>query len=109
MRKTTAGLFTSVDGVVQAGRSSIDTSTMTGEAAPVEVEPGSAVAAGTVNGAGSLTLVAERVGVPGDHGVGATGVVAALQQPALAAAEEAALDVDLAERSCERRIENAEV
>ena len=51
-----------VDGTVEAGRSSIDTSTMTGEAAPVEVEPGSAVAAGTVNGAGALTLVAERVG-----------------------------------------------
>ncbi|GAA4752032.1 heavy metal translocating P-type ATPase [Amnibacterium soli] len=51
-----------VDGVVEAGRSSIDTSTMTGEAAPVEVEPGSSVSAGTVNGAGALTLVAERVG-----------------------------------------------
>ena len=51
-----------VDGIVEAGRSSIDTSTMTGETAPVEVEPGAAVAAGTVNGAGALTIVAERVG-----------------------------------------------
>jgi Cu+-exporting ATPase len=56
------GTAVPVDGIVEAGRSSIDTSTMTGEAAPVEVEPGSAVAAGTVNGAGALTLVAERVG-----------------------------------------------
>jgi Cu+-exporting ATPase len=51
-----------VDGIVEAGRSSVDTSTMTGETAPVEVEPGTAVAAGTVNGAGALTIVAERVG-----------------------------------------------
>jgi Cu+-exporting ATPase len=51
-----------VDGVVEAGTSSVDTSTMTGETAPVEVEPGASVAAGTVNGAGALTVVAERVG-----------------------------------------------
>lgn len=51
-----------VDGVVTAGRSSLDTSTMTGETAPVDVEPGAAVTAGTVNGGGSLTVVAERVG-----------------------------------------------
>jgi Cu+-exporting ATPase len=51
-----------VDGIVEAGVSSVDTSTMTGETAPVEVEPGAAVAAGTVNGAGALTIVAERVG-----------------------------------------------
>ncbi|GAA2752140.1 heavy metal translocating P-type ATPase [Amnibacterium kyonggiense] len=56
------GTAVPVDGVVEAGRSSVDTSTMTGETAPVEVEPGSAVAAGTVNGAGALTIVAERVG-----------------------------------------------
>jgi Cu+-exporting ATPase len=56
------GSVVPVDGIVQAGRSSIDTSTMTGETAPAEVEPGSAVAAGTVNGAGALTLLAERVG-----------------------------------------------
>lgn len=51
-----------IDGIVEAGRSSVDTSTMTGETAPVEIEPGSSVAAGTVNGAGALTIVAERVG-----------------------------------------------
>jgi len=51
-----------VDGIVEAGTSSVDTSTMTGETAPAEVGPGSSVAAGTVNGAGALTLVAERVG-----------------------------------------------
>ncbi|MGT2426217.1 heavy metal translocating P-type ATPase [Amnibacterium kyonggiense] len=56
------GTAVPVDGVVEAGRSSVDTSTMTGETAPVEVEPGSAVAAGTVNGSGALTIVAERVG-----------------------------------------------
>ncbi|MFD1722789.1 heavy metal translocating P-type ATPase [Amnibacterium endophyticum] len=51
-----------VDGTVATGRSSLDTSAMTGEAAPVEVEPGSAVAAGTVNASGLLTVVAEQVG-----------------------------------------------
>jgi len=51
-----------VDGTVQAGHSSVDTSTMTGEAAPAEVAPGDAVAAGTINGGGALVVVAERVG-----------------------------------------------
>ncbi|RIX30591.1 heavy metal translocating P-type ATPase [Amnibacterium setariae] len=51
-----------VDGIVEAGRSSVDTSTMTGETAPAEVGPGSTVSAGTVNGSGALTVVAERVG-----------------------------------------------
>jgi Cu+-exporting ATPase len=47
---------------VQASRSSVDTSTMTGETAPAEVEAGDAVSAGTINGGGQLTVVAERVG-----------------------------------------------
>jgi Cu+-exporting ATPase len=51
-----------VDGVVEAGTSAVDTSTMTGETRPAEVGPGSSVSAGTVNGSGALTLVAERVG-----------------------------------------------
>uniref|UniRef100_UPI0035CA05FF heavy metal translocating P-type ATPase n=1 Tax=uncultured Amnibacterium sp. TaxID=1631851 RepID=UPI0035CA05FF len=56
------GAAVPVDGAVQAGRSSIDTSTMTGETAPAEVGPGDQVAAGTINGGGALTVVAERVG-----------------------------------------------
>ena len=39
------GTTVPVDGTVEAGRSSLDTSTMTGETAPVEVGPGSSVAA----------------------------------------------------------------
>ncbi|MET0854837.1 MAG: HAD-IC family P-type ATPase, partial [Microterricola sp.] len=42
------------DGVVGAGRSSLDTSAITGESIPVEVGPGDAVPAGSINGAGAL-------------------------------------------------------
>src|SRR3546814_4573179 len=41
------------DGVVRAGRSSLDTSAITGESIPVEVEPGDAVYAGAINKAGA--------------------------------------------------------
>ncbi len=51
-----------VDGVVREGRSSIDESMVTGEAVPVETEPGSKVTGGTVNGTGSFVMEAERVG-----------------------------------------------
>ena len=44
------------DGVVSAGRSSLDTSVVTGESVPVEVGPGAEVFAGTVNGAGVLEV-----------------------------------------------------
>ncbi|WP_270130179.1 heavy metal translocating P-type ATPase [Kribbella sp. CA-293567] len=44
------------DGVVSSGRSSLDTSVVTGESVPVEVGPGSVVFAGTVNGAGALEV-----------------------------------------------------
>ncbi|MET9311747.1 cation-translocating P-type ATPase [Kribbella sp. NPDC003505] len=44
------------DGVVLSGRSSLDTSVVTGESVPVEVGPGAEVFAGTVNGAGVLEV-----------------------------------------------------
>ncbi len=51
-----------VDGVVIDGRSSVDESMVTGEPIPVEKEAGSQVTGGTINGTGSLTMRAERVG-----------------------------------------------
>jgi Cu+-exporting ATPase len=51
-----------VDGVVVDGRSSVDESMVTGEPMPVEKENGSRVTAGTINGTGSVTMRAEKVG-----------------------------------------------
>jgi Cu+-exporting ATPase len=51
-----------VDGVVVEGRSSVDESMITGEPLPVEKTAGDRVAGGTVNGAGSFVMRAERVG-----------------------------------------------
>jgi P-type Cu+ transporter len=51
-----------VDGVVLAGDSSVDESMITGESIPVEKRAGSRVTGGTINGAGSLVMRAERVG-----------------------------------------------
>ncbi len=51
-----------VDGVVEEGASSVDESMLTGEAMPVEKQPGDAVTGGTVNGSGSFIMRAERVG-----------------------------------------------
>jgi Cu+-exporting ATPase len=51
-----------VDGVVTDGRSSVDESMVTGESIPVEKEAGSRVTGATINGTGSLTMRAERVG-----------------------------------------------
>ena len=51
-----------VDGAVVEGRSFVDESAMTGEPVPVEKEPGAALAAGTVNGTGALTVEVQAVG-----------------------------------------------
>ncbi|WP_040751980.1 HAD-IC family P-type ATPase, partial [Phycicoccus elongatus] len=50
------------DGRVILGRSSIDTSLVTGESVPVDVASGDDVTGGTVNGEGLLTVEATRVG-----------------------------------------------
>jgi Cu+-exporting ATPase len=51
-----------VDGSVLEGHSVVDESMVTGEPIPVEKEPGTRVTAGTVNGAGSFIMRADRVG-----------------------------------------------
>ena len=51
-----------VDGTVLTGKSAVDLSLLTGESIPVAVAPGDKLAAGSVNGEGSLTIVAEAVG-----------------------------------------------
>ncbi|MDO5745651.1 MAG: cation-translocating P-type ATPase [Micrococcaceae bacterium] len=50
------------DAVVTSGRSSLDTSAITGESIPVEVGPGDGVPAGAINGTGSLKLEATADG-----------------------------------------------
>ncbi|MDR1048912.1 MAG: heavy metal translocating P-type ATPase, partial [Synergistaceae bacterium] len=45
-----------LDGVVLAGRSALDTSALTGESLPRDVEPGSAVLSGSINKNGLLTV-----------------------------------------------------
>jgi P-type Cu+ transporter len=50
------------DGLVEEGRSAIDRSLLTGEAVPVEVEPGVEVAGGTINTYGRLVVRAAKVG-----------------------------------------------
>src|SRR5699024_3530631 len=51
-----AGDRIATDAVVASGRSWVDTSAITGESIPVEVGPGDAVLAGSVNGSGTLTV-----------------------------------------------------
>ena len=51
-----------VDGTVEDGRSSVDESMVTGEPIPVEKQAGDALIGATINGTGSLTMRAERVG-----------------------------------------------
>jgi Cu+-exporting ATPase len=51
-----------VDGVVLEGRSAIDESMITGESMPVEKSPQSKVIGATINGTGSFTMRADRVG-----------------------------------------------
>ncbi|GAV65366.1 E1-E2_ATPase domain-containing protein/HMA domain-containing protein/Hydrolase domain-containing protein [Cephalotus follicularis] len=50
------------DGMVRAGRSTIDESSFTGEPLPVTKLPGSQVAAGSINLNGTLTVVVQRPG-----------------------------------------------
>ncbi|MGO1192701.1 MAG: heavy metal translocating P-type ATPase [Nesterenkonia sp.] len=51
-----AGERIATDGVVHSGRSSLDTSAITGESIPAEVEPGDAVSAGAINSSGALEI-----------------------------------------------------
>ncbi len=51
-----------VDGAVLTGRSAVDESMVTGESMPVEKLPGDRLIGGTLNGPGTLTMQAERVG-----------------------------------------------
>jgi Cu+-exporting ATPase len=51
-----------VDGAVLDGRSAVDESMVSGEPIPVEKVAGSRVTGGTINGTGSLTMRADRVG-----------------------------------------------
>lgn len=57
-----AGERVSTDGVAKDGSSSLDTSAITGESIPVEVGPGDQVAAGSVNGSGTLRIRATAAG-----------------------------------------------
>ncbi|XP_047180857.1 copper-transporting ATPase PAA1, chloroplastic isoform X2 [Vigna umbellata] len=50
------------DGVVRAGRSTVDESSFTGEPLPVTKVPGSEVAAGSINLNGTLTMEVQRPG-----------------------------------------------
>ncbi|KAE8672772.1 Copper-transporting ATPase PAA1 [Hibiscus syriacus] len=50
------------EGIVRAGRSTIDESSFTGEPMPVTKEPGSQVAAGSINLNGTLTIEVRRPG-----------------------------------------------
>jgi Cu+-exporting ATPase len=51
-----------VDGLVRDGSSAVDVAALTGEPIPQDVAPGSVVRAGTINGDGSLLIVATAVG-----------------------------------------------
>jgi Cu+-exporting ATPase len=51
-----------VDGIIKEGKSSVDESMITGEPIPVEKAPGDRVIGATINGSGSLVMLAERVG-----------------------------------------------
>jgi Zn2+/Cd2+-exporting ATPase len=57
-----AGENLPVDGKVMTGRSTVNQASLTGESAPVEVEPGTQVYAGTSNLTGGLDIVVTQVG-----------------------------------------------
>lgn len=57
-----AGDRLATDGIVRQGRSSLDTSAITGESIPVEVEVGTEVSAGSINTTGVLEVEATRDG-----------------------------------------------
>ncbi|PWR24254.1 heavy metal translocating P-type ATPase [Zavarzinia aquatilis] len=57
-----AGARLPVDGVVFAGRSAIDTSTLTGESVPATIGVGDQVFAGTINTGNALTVEARAIG-----------------------------------------------
>lgn len=50
------------DGIIRSGRSSLDTSAITGESIPEEVAPGDEVPAGAINSAGSLEVETTAAG-----------------------------------------------
>jgi Cd2+/Zn2+-exporting ATPase len=50
-----------MDGVVEAGESAVNQAPITGESVPVDKAPGDVVFAGTVNGAGALTVRVTRL------------------------------------------------
>jgi Cd2+/Zn2+-exporting ATPase len=51
-----------VDGTIREGEASLDTASLTGESVPVEVRPGAAVMAGSIDLDGRLVIEVERVG-----------------------------------------------
>ena len=61
MRVRPGGKF-AADGVVRAGRTTVDESLLTGESVPVAKGPGDRVLAGAINGDGSLEVEATGVG-----------------------------------------------
>lgn len=65
------------DGIVRAGRSSLDTSAITGESIPVQVEPGDAVSAGAINSAGAMEVETTAAGT--DNSL--TTIVELVEQP----------------------------
>ena len=56
------GEIVPVDGRVVAGKGTLDTSSLTGEATPVQCRPGDRVTSGTIVLSGGLTIHADRVG-----------------------------------------------
>lgn len=56
-----AGETIPLDGTILSGRTTVDTSVMTGESVPVEKSPGDAVMSGTVNQYGAFTMRAEKL------------------------------------------------